>query len=74
MPILSGADGDDGNGDDGNGDDGDGDDGNGDDGDGDDGNGDNGNGDGVGDGDHSTRRTWTRRLATSTSASKLPQT
>jgi len=39
----------------------------------DDGDGD-GAGDGVGDSDHSIRSTWTSRLATSTSASKLPQT
>jgi len=46
----------------------------GDDGDGDgEGDGD-GDGDGVGDSDHSTRSTYTSRLATSTSASKLPQT
>jgi hypothetical protein len=49
-------------------DDGDGDDGNGDDGNGDDGD------DGVRDGDHSTRSTLTCWLATSTLASKLPQT
>ena len=41
--------------------------------DGEDGNG-NGNGAGVGDSDHSTRSTYTDRLATSTSASELPQT
>jgi len=34
----------------------------------------NGNGDSVGDCDHGTRSTYTSRLATSTSASKLPQT
>jgi len=49
------------------------------DGDGDGGDGDgvgdgDGDGDGVGDSDHSTRSTYTSRLATSTSASKLPQT
>jgi hypothetical protein len=43
--------------------------------DGEDGNGNgNGDGDGVGDSDHCTRSTYTNRLATSTSASKLPQT
>ena len=42
--------------------------------DGDDGDGDDGDGDGVGDGDHSIRSTETSRLATSTLASKLPQT
>ena len=46
----------------------------GDDGDGDgEGEGD-GDGDGVGDSDHSTRSTYTSRLATSTPVSKLPQT
>jgi len=69
LRIWAGADGDDGDGDDGDGDDGDGDDGDGDDGDSD-----HGNGDGVGDGDHSTRGTWTSRLATSTLVSKLLQT
>jgi len=33
-----------------------------------------GYGDGVGDSDHTTRSTYTSRLATSTSASRLPQT
>jgi hypothetical protein len=42
--------------------------------DGDGGGGDNGDGDGVGDGNYSTRSTLTSRLATSTLASKLPQT
>jgi hypothetical protein len=40
----------------------------------DDGDGDDGDDDGVGDGDHSTRSTYTSRLATSMLASKLPQT
>jgi len=60
VRIWAGADGDDGNADDGNGDDGNG-------------NG-NGNGDGDGDSDHSTRSTYTSRLATSTLASKLLHT
>jgi hypothetical protein len=59
--IWAGADGDDGNSNDGDRDDGDGDHGDGD-------------GDGVGDGDYSIRSTLTSRLATSTSALKLPQT
>ena len=42
--------------------------------DGDDGDGDDDDGDRVSDGNHSTRSTWTSGLATSTSASKLPQT
>jgi len=36
--------------------------------------GDDGDGDGAGDGTHTNGNTWTRRLATSMSTSKLPQT
>jgi hypothetical protein len=59
MRIWAGADNDDGDGNDGNGDDG---------------NSEDRDGDGVDDGDHTTRSTYTCRLATSTLASKLLQT